>query len=103
MNNDYFLKVKNLLIYYKDNEAKQKIFGKEEEHNFLKHCLNCLENYERDLIISIMVDKISIRCYSKKSGFSRSLISKERDRIISLIAKFFTVKDGYQSFERFAG
>ena len=85
---EYNLKVKNSLIYYKDNETKQKIFGKEETHIFLKHCLECLEDYERDLIISIMVDKISIRCYSRRSGFSRSFISKERDRIISLIAKF---------------
>lgn len=100
---DYFFKVKNLLIYYKDNETKQKIFGKEEEHDFLKHCIRCLESYERDLIISIMVDKISIRCYSKKSGFSRSFIAKERDRIISLIAKFFTVKESYKSFGQYAG
>lgn len=92
----YHLKVKNLLIYYKDNETKQKIFGKDEMHNFLKHCLECLEDYERDLIISIMVDKISIRSYSRRSGFSRSFIAKERDRIIALIAKFFMVNESYK-------
>lgn len=102
MLDDTFSKVKNLLIYYKDNEIKQKIFGTDEDHNFLKHCLECLEKYETDLIVSIMVDKISIRCYSKKSGFSRSFISKERDRIILLIAKFFAVKESYQGFERYA-
>ncbi|NLL56040.1 MAG: hypothetical protein GX242_02380 [Clostridiales bacterium] len=100
---DYCLKVKNLLIYYKDNETKQRVFGKVEEHNFLKHCLCCLEDYEKHLITSIMVDKISIRCYSRKSGFSRSFIAKERDRIISLIAKFFMVRENYKQSEKIAG
>jgi hypothetical protein len=98
----YNLKVKNLLIYYKDNEIKQKVFGNDEGHNFLKHCLECLEDYERHLISCIMVDKISIRCYSKKSGFSRSFIAKERDRIISLIAKFFMVKESYTQCDKCA-
>ncbi|HOO23426.1 MAG TPA: hypothetical protein PKY53_07135 [Clostridia bacterium] len=93
MNEDNISKVKNLLIYYKDNELKQKVFGEDEDHVFLKHCIGCLENYEKDLIVSIMVDKISIRRYSRQSGFSRSFIAKERDRIVFLLAKFFALKE----------
>lgn len=101
---DEYLRVKNMLTNYKDKEKMVKIFGTNiEEQCFLAHCLNCLEVYERDLITNIMIEKISVRCYSRKSGFSRNFITKERDRIILLIAKFFEIKESYHKYQEYAG
>ena len=102
--NDAYLRVKNMLTNYKDKEKQIKIFGLDkEEQNFLTHCLACLDAYERDLVINIMIEKISVRCYSRKSGFSRNFITKERDRIILLIAKFFEIKESYSNYQGYAG
>jgi len=101
---DYGTKVKNMLTNYKDKETQVKIFETiDEEHIFLGHCISCLESYEKDLITNILIEKISIRRYARKTGFSRSFITKERDRLIFLLAKFFQIRYSYLEQIRCAG
>lgn len=97
MNENYITIINEMLLNFREKEIQSKIFGKtDEQYKFLRHCINCLETYERDLITSIMIDKISIRNYARKTGFSRSFIAKERDRIIILISKFFQIRYSYR-------
>lgn len=104
MEEDYTTMIKDMLTNYKDKEIQLRIFGtKEEQQDFLTHCVACLESYERDLITNILIEKISIRRYARKTGFSRSFITKERDRIISLLAKFFQIRYSYVEERQCAG
>jgi hypothetical protein len=97
MNIDYYSQVKIMLSNYKALEIEQRIFGmQDDEHSFLNHCISCLESYEKDLVVNVLIEKVSIRRYSRKTGFSRNFIAKERDRIISLLGKFFMIKYSYE-------
>lgn len=85
--------VKELLVNYKDNQKKVKCLGINDKYlTFLELCLKSLEPYESDLLKTLFIEKISIRQYSRITGFSRDFVAKERDRLIRLIAQFFTLK-----------
>ncbi|MFA6867177.1 MAG: hypothetical protein WCR54_06630 [Clostridia bacterium] len=89
---DYYNEVEELLSNYKNKQKEIRVFSKEDsKQDFLKHCLDCLDDYEKELLDSIMIEKISIRQYSRQSGFSRAFVTKEKNRLIDLIAKFFQV------------
>lgn len=94
--NDYAQHITALLNGFRENEIRAKVFNNaDEDHKFLVHCISCLEGYEKDLVESILINKVSIRRYSKKTGFSRTFIAKERDRLINLLAKFFLIRISY--------
>jgi len=100
LTNEYSSEVKELLNSYgviKKEIAVCKQAGvpcaeKEEKIKFLDFCLGVLETYERELIMAICMNGISIRQYSRCAGFSRNFIAKERDRILSMLTRFFVIK-----------
>ncbi len=90
---EHIAEVYEILNNYKEKKSYSKVFNQNDEKlEFLEHCLECLEEYQKDLIISVCIEKISIRRYSKMTGFSRSFITKEKDKAVELLAKFFKVK-----------
>lgn len=85
--------IKNMLIKYKDLKKEEAVFGKSDgKLEFLEHCLKYLEEYERDIIEKTYVEGLSVRRYSAYSGFSRNFISKQREKSVVLLTKFFNVK-----------
>ena len=97
---DYIDEIELLMNNYGDMKKEIKVLKntggdfeeKEKKLNFLDYCLSLLETYERELIMSICMNSISIRRYSRHSGFSRNFISKEKKRILVLFNKFFNIK-----------
>lgn len=90
---DNINEVKELLEQFKERKNYVKVFEqKDDKVEFLEHCLACIEEYQKDIIYSIMIDKISVRRYSRLTGFSRNFIAKERDKTLDLLSKFFYVK-----------
>lgn len=87
-----------LLHNYKVNQREQKIIGGyNETMAFLEHCLTQLEGYERSLLVNIMIEKISIRKYSKISGFSRNFIAKQRQLLVAQLTKIFNIKFSFDN------
>lgn len=64
----------------------------ERKIKFLEFCFSLLETFEKELIFAVCLNGISIRKYSDYTGLSRSYISKEKVRIISLFDRFFKIK-----------
>lgn len=82
-----------LLHNYKSYKREQKIIGcYNEKIDFLEHCLEQLEDYEKKLIANTMIENISIRKYAKISGFSRNFIVKQQQLLIAQLTKFFNIK-----------
>ena len=86
-------RVERILTELTEREKAEGVFGKpDEEARFLRHCLKFLDAGERDIIEKTYLEGVSVRKYSRLSGFSRNFISKQRDRTIELLTKFFNVK-----------
>ncbi len=68
---------------------------KDEEIAFLRHGMEYLDVEQRDILEKIFLEKVSLRGYSKVSGFSRHFLKKRIDESILLLVKFFNVKYGY--------
>ncbi|NCA92862.1 hypothetical protein EOM82_06410 [bacterium] len=86
-------KITMLLTNYRENKREQKILGYNNEKTaFLEHCLKHLDEYERDLLEKTMLEGVSIRKYSKISGFSRNFIAKQQHLLISQLTKIFNIK-----------
>lgn len=85
--------LKDLLINLKDRKKEAKALDRpDKEAEFLEHCLNFLDPYEKDILLKTYSEKISIRKYSAYSGFSRNFISTQREKSVKLLTKFFNVK-----------
>ncbi len=86
-------RITRLLTECSDREKTAAVFGKtDEETTFLKHCLKFLDPEEKDVIEKIYFDGVSVRKYSRMSGFSRNFINRQRDKSVELLTKFFNVK-----------
>lgn len=80
---------------YKDKKKEEAIFGyKSEETAFLERCLDNIEPYEKDIVEKTLIENISVRRYSKESGFSRETVTNQRNRVIKLLTKFFNIYNG---------
>lgn len=87
------IELAELLFNHKANIREQKIIGCYNETTaFLTHCLNHLEEYERNLLVNIMINRVSIRKYSKMSGFSRNFIAKQQQLLLAQLTKIFNIK-----------
>lgn len=85
--------ITKLLLNYKLYQREQKIIGKPNEKiEFLTHCLNHLEDYEKRLLTNIMIEGVSIRKYAKSSGFSRNFITKHKQLLVAQLTKIFNIK-----------
>lgn len=79
----------------RDAKKEESALGVTNERlRFLEHCLNQLDDYERDILIKTFSEGVSMRKYSRYTGFSRSFIAKQRERSAELVAKFFNIKYG---------
>lgn len=56
-------------------------------------CLENIEPYERDILEKTLIENVSVREYSRRSGFSRESVTKERQRVLKMLAKFFNVME----------
>lgn len=87
--------VKELLINLKDRKKEASALNKpDEEAEFLEHCLKYLDPYETDILLKTFSERVSVRKYSARSGFSRNFISAQRERSVKLLTKFFNIKYG---------
>ena len=85
-------KILEIMAEYKERKKKSEIFNEaDEEIEFLDKCIKTFDLYERDLLEKTCIEKVSIRRYSKISGFSRNYVTKQRNQLLSLIARFFTI------------
>lgn len=83
-------KISALLKEYKERKKVEAIFGtKDEMVDFADKCLNNIEPYEKDIIVNTCIEGVSLRQYAKISGFSRDTVTKERKRILDMLARFF--------------
>ena len=84
-----------MLAGYKERKKELAIFAKRDEKTeFLEKCLANIDDYERDILVKTYMEGVSVRSYSRESGFSRETINKERKRILGMLAKFFNVMFG---------
>ncbi len=91
-------KLTKLFANYRENKREQKIFGYNNEKTaFLEHCLKHLDEYERDLLQNTMLEGISIRKYSKITGFSRNFIAKQQRLLITQLTKIFNIKFSFDN------
>lgn len=56
-------------------------------------CLENIEPYERDILEKTLIENVSVREYSRRSGFSRESVTKERQRVLKMLAKFFNIME----------
>lgn len=83
-------KISNFFKEYKERKKIKAIFGTQDElTDFADKCLENIEPYEKDIIVNTCIEGVSLRQYSKMSGFSRDTVTKERKRILCMLAKFF--------------
>ena len=85
-------KISELLKSYKERKKIALVCEKkDEEIEFLDKCIKSLEDYEKDLVEKVCIENISVRAYSKNSGFSRDFITKRKKYLLELISKFFNI------------
>lgn len=97
---EYKNEVEDLLYKYseykKEVEVLEKVNGNSKSLGkrikFLEYCLTLLDTYQKELIMSVCINGISIRKYSQYTGMSRNFIAKEKNKIIELLARFFEIK-----------
>ena len=97
---DYKNEVEDLLSrfseYKKEAQVMEKVKGSADtlgmKIKFLEYCLDLLDTYQKELVMSVCVNGISIRKYSQHTGMRRNFISKEKNKVISLLARFFEIK-----------
>lgn len=86
----------NFSVYKKEAEVLEKVKGSSKQLGrkikFMEYCLTLLDTYQKELVMSVCINKISIRKYSQYTGMSRNFISKEKNKIIELLARFFEIK-----------
>ena len=81
-----------MLRGYKEKKKEEAILGtKNEETAFLDRCLDNIEPYERDILEKTLIENVSLRQYAKMSGFSRDSVTKQRQRVLKMLAKFFNM------------
>lgn len=96
----YISEIEDLLTgftaYKKEIAVLKKVGGDytnlEKKINFLEFCFSLLETYERELILSVCINGVSIRKYADHTGMSRNYISKEKGRIIEDFSRYFEIK-----------
>ena len=59
----------------------------------MDRCLENIEPYERDILEKTLIENVSVREYSRRSGFSRESVTKERQRVLKMLAKFFNIME----------
>lgn len=88
--------LKNLSERKKELAVIKKVGGDferiERKIKFLEYCFSLLETYQKELIFSVCVNGISIRKYANFTGMSRNFIAKEKNRVITLLDRFFNIK-----------
>lgn len=82
--------LRKLMDDYTERKEICRIFGKDDPLlNFFDRCLNNLEYEEKDLIEKTCLQKMSLRQYARETGYARTTVTRERDRILKLLVKFF--------------
>lgn len=97
---DYRNEIEDLLTglsgYKRQLSVVKEVGGKsnqlEKKVKFLEFCLSLLETYQKELVLSVYTNGISIRKYSDHTGLSRNFISKEKQRVIDEFNKYFEIK-----------
>lgn len=97
---DYKKEIEDLLVgfnaYKKEIAVLKKVGGEylqlESKIQFMEFCFSLLEKYQKELILTICINGVSVRKYSDNSGFSRTFISREKQKIIDEINKYFKIK-----------
>lgn len=85
--------IEKILRECKEREKEQAVFEKEDkETEFLRRCLSCMEETEREILEKIYIEGVSVRGFSSYSGFSRNFITKQCQKSIALLVKFFNLK-----------
>ena len=83
-----------MLRGYKEKKKEEAIFGvKNSLIGFMDKCLENIEPYERDILEKTLIENVSVREYSRRSGFSRESVTKERQRVLKMLAKFFNIME----------
>ena len=84
-------KVEELLHSYRDRASKCAVLGeKDERQELLDSCLDALLPYERDLIDSLCLKRVSEQAYAQHAGITRYRVRCEKARILSAMASVFS-------------
>ncbi len=97
---DYRQEIEELLTNYKKHKKEIAVIDKvnksrpvtKDKLKFLEYCMSILDNYQKELLFSTYINGISIRRYSDSTGLSRNFISKQRQKTIDELNRFFQIK-----------
>ena len=83
-----------LLKAYGERQKIVRIFGNADPAlDFLDKCLVALNESEKELIEQTCLHGVSMRQYARETGYSRATITRERDKILNMLVKFFSMYD----------
>lgn len=84
--------VEILLRDYRNLKKEEALSGERKKKVvYLERCLDVLDPYEREIVVKTVSDGMSVRELSRRSGMSRNFITKERERILLLLSRFFKI------------